>query len=112
MAKIFVIGKITDEVELKYSENNVPYVRFTLMEIMSNGAKPQFYQVWAWYKDAEDLKKFKVHKNSVIELTGTLQLETFMKSDGKTQDKRLKVIMDSWNFISKKILKTEEKVSE
>lgn len=108
MAKIFVIGKITDEVELKYSENNVPYVRFTLIEIMSNGAKPQFYQVWAWCKDAEDLKRFKVCKNSVIELTGTLQLETFMKTDGKTQDKRLKVIMDSWNFISKKIIKTEE----
>ena len=108
MAKIFVIGKITDDAELKYSENNVPYVRFTLMEIMGKGANPQFYQVWAWYKDAEDLKKFKVGKDSVVQITGTLQLEPYMKSDGQTQDKRLKVIMDSWNFISKKIIKTEE----
>lgn len=108
MAKIFVIGRITDNVELKHSENNVPYVRFTLMELMCNGSKPQFYQVWAWYKNAEDLVKFKAGNNSVVQVTGTIQLETFIKNDGTTEDKRLKVIMDSWNFISKKLLKTEE----
>lgn len=112
MAKIFVIGKITDNIELKYSENDVPYIRFTLMEIMNNGAKPQFYQVWAWYRNAEDFIKFKVNKNSVIQITGSLQLEGFVKTDGKTRDKRLKVIMDSWDFISRKILKTEEIMSE
>lgn len=102
MAKIFVIGKITGKIEMKYSENGVPYVRFDFMEIsMETDFKPQFYQIWAWYKNAEDLIKFNVDKDNTIQITGTLKLECYVKNNGVSADKRLKVLMDSWSFISK-----------
>lgn len=100
MAKIFVIGKITDSPKLKYSEKHVPYAGFTLMENVSGqGRSPQFYQVWVWYKNAEDLIKARADKGSIVQVTGSLMLEKYLKSDGVTEDKRLKVLADSWCFV-------------
>lgn len=102
MAKIFVIGTITDNVELKYSENKVPYVRFTLTERTKKFSKPQFFQVWAWYENAEDLKRENIGKGNTVQITGDLHLETYCKAGNNREDKRLKIHMDSCCIIPEK----------
>lgn len=101
MAQIHVIGRITADLELKYSQSKNPYVRFNLAENIGckERARVQYYQVWAWNEDAIRLVNSKVMKGSLVCISGTLELEVFTKQDGFTTDKRMKVLLNNWDFI-------------
>lgn len=101
MAQIHVIGRITADLELKYSQSKNPYVRFNLAENIGSKerARVQYYQVWAWNEDAIRLVNSKVMKGSLVCISGTLELEVFTKQDGFTTDKRMKVLLNNWDFI-------------
>ena len=102
MAQIHVIGRITADLELKYSQSKNPYVRFNLAENIGckERARVQYYQVWAWNEDAVRLIDSKVRKGSLVRISGTLELEVYTKQDGTTTDKRMKASLQSWDFIS------------
>ena len=95
------VGRVTSDLELKTSVNQNSYVRFDIAESIrvSGITRTQYLQVWAWGKDAERLVKSRVKKGSLIWVTGTLILEEYIKQDGITADKRLKVILDNWGYI-------------
>ena len=38
-------------------------------------------------------------KGSLVCISGTLELEVFTKQDGFTTDKRMKVLLNNWDFI-------------
>ena len=101
MAQIHVIGRITADLELKYSQSKNPYVRFNLAENIGSKerARVQYYQVWAWNEDATRLLNSKVRKGSLVCISGTLELEIYTKQDGFTTDKRMKVLLNNWDFI-------------
>lgn len=101
MAQIHVIGRITADLELKYSQSKNPYVRFNLAENIGSKerARVQYYQVWAWNEDAIRLVNSRVMKGSLVCISGTLELEVFTKQDGFTTDKRMKVLLNNWDFI-------------
>ena len=101
MALIHVIGRITTDLEMKYGESGAPYVRFGLAERIGYGdqARSQLYQVWAWKDTAEALIRSGLKKGSLVQLSGTLTLEEYTKSDGITTDKRLKVSLNQGSFI-------------
>lgn len=101
MAQIHVIGRITADLELKYSQSKNPYVRFDLAENIGSKerARVQYFQVWAWNDDAIRLMNSKVKKGSLVCVSGALELEVFTKQDGFTTDKRLKVLLNNWDFI-------------
>ena len=101
MSQINIIGRVTADFELQTSAKDVPYVRFTMVENIGYGenARAQYLQVWAWREFATQLIKLKVKKGSQLWVTGSLELETYQKRDSKGKDKRLKVILDSWEFI-------------
>ena len=103
MSQLFIpMGRVTADLELKTSANSNDYVRVDLVENIwvSGTMRPQYLQVWAWGEDAKNLIKSKVKKNSLIWVTGTLILEKYKKQDGITTDKRLKVKLDNWGYIS------------
>ena len=102
MAQIHVIGRITADLDLKYGQSGNPYVRFSLAENLGSKehARVQYYQVWAWNEDAVRLIDSKVRKGSLVRISGTLELEVYTKQDGTTTDKRMKVSLQSWDFIS------------
>ena len=101
MSQSFTVGRVTADLELKTSSNQNCYVRFDLAENIRFGesSHTQFLQVWAWGDDAKHLINGKVKKGSLIWVSGELILETFKKQDGTT-DKRLKVKLDNWSYIS------------
>lgn len=101
MAQIFVIGRVTADLEPKNSQNDTLYLRFGFAEnIGSNDrTKTQYYQVWAWKEDAERLVKAGVHKGSLLHLAGNLELETYTKKDGHTVDRRLRISLNDWGFV-------------
>ena len=57
--------------------------------------------VWAWGYLAEQLKRFRVKKGSLIWVSGSLELEEYVKKDGMTPDKRLKLKLNDWGFVPK-----------
>ena len=102
MAQILVIGWITTELEMKYSERRVPYVRFGLAERtgFGNQVRTQYYQVWAWNETAQELISSGLKNGSPVRLSGTLVQEEYTRQDGITRDKRLKVLLSRGGFIS------------
>lgn len=101
MSQLFVIGRVTADLELQESTNKTSYVRFDLAENIGYGETrhPQYYQVWAWAGDAMHLLKRKVNKGSLIWVSGSLMLEAYVKKDGTTKDKRLKLTLDNWGYV-------------
>ncbi|MBP1737661.1 MAG: hypothetical protein H6Q60_1542 [Oscillospiraceae bacterium] len=99
MSQLFVIGRVTADLELQESTNKT--VRFDLAENIGYGETrhPQYYQVWAWAGNAMHLLKRKVKKGSLIWISGSLMLETYVKKDGTTKDKRLKLTLDNWGYV-------------
>ena len=86
MAQVYVIGRITADLEFKTSEKKTPYVRFDIAENIGNrqNLRTQYYQVCAWNDDAGRLKNAKAKKGSLIWVSGSLELEVFTKRDGVT----------------------------
>ena len=101
MAQVMIIGRITADFDLQWGQSKTPYVRFGIVEDIGYGdaAKPQYAQVWARNYLAEQLVRAKVHKGSLIWISGSLLLEEYTKRDEST-DKRLKVWLDSWGFVN------------
>ncbi|MCI8472553.1 MAG: single-stranded DNA-binding protein [Clostridiales bacterium] len=101
MAQVYVIGRVTADLELKTSEKNTSYVRFDIAENIgySQNQRTQYLQICAMGDDAERLVRAHVKKGSLIWLSGSLELEQFTKKDGVTTDKRLKVLIDNWGFV-------------
>lgn len=102
MANISVVGRIaSDDIELKISANNRPYLRFDLAERTGKGsyARTQYYQVVAFGAIASQLAKRKLHRGALISVEGVLELEDYLRRDGWTRDKRLKVIAFRWRYL-------------
>lgn len=101
MAQVYVIGRITADLELKTSEKNNPYVRFDIAEHVGScqNLHTQYFQVCAWNEDANRLVKARAKKGSLIWVSGFLELEPYTKRDGVTVDKRMKILLDNWGFV-------------
>ena len=52
MAQVFVIGRITADLEMKTSTNGNPYVRFDLAENIGSkeSSRPQYFQICSAWK--------------------------------------------------------------
>lgn len=114
MAKLMCIGRVTADPELRESARKEPYVRFSLAENLGYGetARTQYFQVWAWGHHAKNLVRRKVRKGSLIWVSGSLELEEYAKNDGKTQDKRLKLKLDDWDYVPAFQSKTESSIPQ
>ena len=115
MANISVVGRIvSDDIELKISANNRPYLRFDLAERAGKGAyaRTQYYQVVAFGAIASQCAKRGLCRGALISVEGTLELEDYLKRDGWTRDKRLKVIAFRWRYLQAGEAKAPEQAPE
>ena len=101
MAQICVDGRVISEIELKTSARNNPYVRFEITEHSGNKEtqKAKYFHVCAFAEQALSLVKAGVSKGSIIQIYGTLEAETYGKSDGKSVGKRMKIMLKEWGLI-------------
>ena len=115
MANISVVGHVvSDDIELKVSANNRPYLRFDLAERTGKGAytRTQYYQVVAFGAIASQFAKRELHRGALINVEGVLELEDYLKRDGWTRDKRLKVIAFRWRYLQPCEVKAPEQAPE
>lgn len=100
MSQLYCTGRVVSELELKTSQKSEPYVCFPIAERVGYGriAHTQYISVWAWGAMARQLVIDGVGKGSVLWVSGSLELEEYVKKDGVTRDKRLKLKLKDWGF--------------
>lgn len=80
MNKIFLIGRIVKDLELRVTANNKPVCEFTIavdrIGASENQQKTDFINCIVWNKQAENLVKFQ-GKGSLIAILGSLRVEQY-----------------------------------
>ena len=96
------VGRITRDLELKYTTNGVSYVRFTLAisRVGKQKETTDFIDMIAWRGLADNMSKY-CSKGSQISVTGMLQSNNYTDSNGKKQYS-MNVVADNVQFLSKK----------
>ena len=86
--KVFLVGNLTREPELHYTENKKPVCTFGLatnrMVTTSSGEKqeePEFHRIIAWDKLAEACNQY-LKKGRKVYVEGRLQYRTYTGQDG------------------------------
>jgi len=101
--KIFLMGNLTRDVELRYTTNKTAVANFGLAVNRKwkgeNGSVKEsvcFIEVVAWGKQAEACAKY-LEKGSLVDVEGRLDFETW-DQDGQTRSKH-KVTVEDIQFL-------------
>ena len=107
MNKVILLGRLTAKPELRYTQSNTPYTRFSVAVNRSvrnaDGQwenKADFINVVAWNRNAENIAKF-FDKGNMISLEGRIQTGSYDDKDGNkryTTD----VALDNFEFVESK----------
>lgn len=111
MNKVFLIGRLTREVELRYTGSNIPAATFTLavnrnFTNQSGEKEADFINIVVWRKAAENCKNY-LTKGSQVAIEGRIQTRNYDGQDGK-KVYVTEVVADNVEFLS---TKTSENVN-
>ena len=105
MNKVFLIGRLTKDPELRYTSNNIATTSFTVAINRTftnqNGEREaDFINVVVWRKQAENVKNY-LNKGSQVAIDGRIQTRTY---DGQDGQKRYvtEVVADNVQFLDSK----------
>ena len=108
MNKVILIGRLTKDVELRYTQSGKPCASFTVAvnrPYSNNGQKEtDFINIVIWDKQAENVNKY-TSKGSLVGIEGRLQVRSFEGSDGKRKA-ITEVLASNIQFLDKKEEKT------
>lgn len=104
MNKVFLIGRLTRDPELRYTESNVPVASFTLAinrnHTNQDGEREaDFINIIAWKKQAENIKNY-IKEGSQIAVDGRIQTRSYEKDGQKHYV--TEVVVDSIQFLESK----------
>jgi len=97
MNRIFIIGNLCKDPELRTTPSGVAVCTFT---IAVNGRKPedtQFFRITTWRQTAENCQRF-LAKGRKVAVTGAVSLNTYTAKDGTTKAS-LEVNADEVEFL-------------
>lgn len=105
MNKVCLIGRLTTKPELRYTNSNLPYTRFSIaVNRTFNNAQGQretdFISIMVWRKQAENICNY-LDKGSLISVEGRIQTGSYDDKDGNkryTTD----VVADNVQFLESK----------
>lgn len=104
MNRVFVVGRITRDPELRNSANGHPYVYFSVavnrLPLPSGERIADFINCVAWNRQAENLARF-IRKGGLIGIEGKLQTRSGQNQDG-TNRTVMEVVCDSITFLESK----------
>ena len=102
MNKVQLIGRLTSDPMIKYTEKNVAFARFNLAvnDGFGDNKKAYFINMIAWGSRAETIQKY-LTKGSKVGIVGKLQTGSFEKDDG-TRGYTYDVYVESLEFLDNK----------
>ena len=111
MNNVCLIGNLTHEPELKYTqgENPIAVCRFRIAvnEGYGDRKRTDFLTIVAWRWTAENVDKF-CHKGSKVAVTGKIQTGSYEKQDG-TKVQTFEINANSVEFLSGKSEQAEQR---
>lgn len=85
MNRVLLVGRLTAKPELRYTNSNIPYTRFSVAVDgipSSNGERrTDFINTVAWRKQAENVCQY-LDKGSLVSVEGRLQTSNYTDKDG------------------------------
>jgi single-strand DNA-binding protein len=83
MNKVILMGRLTKEVEVRYTQSNTPVASFSLAvnRRFSKEKETDFINIVAWNKTAEFCQKF-FKKGQQVAVVGRIQTRNYEKEDG------------------------------
>lgn len=105
MNRAMLIGRLTAKPELRYTNSNVPYARFTIavnrqFNNQDGNREADFINIIVWRKQAEVICNY-FDKGNLIAIEGRIQTGSYDDKDGNkryTTD----VVLDQFHFIESK----------
>lgn len=102
---VCIKGRLTKSAELKYTQNQKPFVSFSIAvnESIKDGAtgewssRPNYFDVTAWGKYGEAVAKY-MTKGREILIAGHLRQDRWTNQEGKTQT-RVGIIADNFELL-------------
>ena len=87
MNKVFLIGRLTRDPELRYTGSNIPTAQFSIavnrpFTNQSGEREADFINVIVWRKQAENCKNY-LTKGSQVAIEGRIQTRNYDGQDGK-----------------------------
>lgn len=105
MNKVFLIGRLTRDPEIRYTSNNTPVASFTLavnrnFTNQDGEREADFIGVVVWKKPAENVKEY-LSQGSKVAVDGKIQTRSYENESG---DKRYitEIISESIEFLDSK----------
>ena len=109
--KAFGLGRLTREIELKYSTSGTAYIQNSIAcdrRFKKDGdPEADFFNIKVFGKTAEAMEKM-LHKGSKIFVEGTLQNDSWTDKDGNKKSQTA-IMVESWEFAESKGQQTETK---
>lgn len=105
MNSINLIGRITKDLELRYTSNNKAVCDFSIAVnrayTTENGEREaDFINIQVWGKQAENLEKYQ-GKGSLIAVNGSLRVDAYQDKEGKNKYKTY-VLANNIEYVSTK----------
>lgn len=115
MNKVFLIGHLVKDPELRYTSSNIPVASFTLAVNRNftnqNGEKEvDFINIVAWKKQAENIHKY-CFKGSKVAIDGRLQTRTYEDQNGQKRYVT-EVVADNVQFLDTKAAREQRQTSD
>lgn len=105
MNKVFLIGRLTRDPELRYTGSNIPVASFSLAvnRNFTNQAgerEADFINIVVWRKQAENVKNY-LSQGSQVAIDGRIQTRSYDGEDGKKRYVT-EVVADNVEFLGRK----------
>lgn len=105
MNKVFLIGRLTRDPELRYTSSNIAVATFSIAvdRNFSNAEgerEADFINIVVWRKQAENVKNY-MHKGSQVAIDGRIQTRSYDDTDGKKRYVT-EVVADNVQFLDSK----------
>lgn len=104
MNKVILMGRLTKDVEIRQTPNNLSVARFTIAVnrrfVKDGGQQADFINCIAWRKTGEFISRY-FQKGSMIAVVGSIQTRSWDGNDGKKQY-ATEVIVDEAYFTGSK----------
>lgn len=112
--KAFGLGRLTREIELKYSQSGTAYMQNSIAcdRRFKKDGEPDadFFNIKVFGKTAEAMEKM-LHKGSKIFVEGTLQNDSWTDKDGNKKSQTA-IMVETWEFAESKGQQTETKSND
>ncbi len=107
--KVTLVGRISTDLELRYTGSNKAYCRFNLaVNRMNEGT--DFIPITVWGKPAENLVQYQ-NKGSLILVDGSISMSNYTDKDGNNRTS-FEVMTSNVQFLGNKKMSDESSVEQ